>query len=335
MKPKRLSCAALVLLAGTIYRPAWTQPATGEAKQWLQRMAQATQTLNYQGTFIYAQGPHLEAMRIVHGSNAKGERQRVFSLSGAPREVVLDSGSVTCFLPKRQAKFHSNRHQRSHFPLPIPIEIGRIEGHYELQMLGTDRIAGLSTRIVAIKPRDQWRFGYRFWLDERNGMVLRAVLLDENSYPLEQLMFTEFEIKPEIADADFATPALAPDSAHEESAAPPNEEPLQSSAWRIGRVPDGFIKVLHNRLLKNPEQQATEHLVFSDGLATVSIFLEKLGERPTSSLQGATKLGSINAFGRSIAGHQVLVVGEVPAATVQHIVDAIEYDPKQAQELGR
>ena len=332
MKRKLLPCAALAL-AGSLSPAGWTQPAppvADEAKQWLERMVEATQTLNYEGTFIYVQGPHVEAMRIVHGSGPEGERQRLFSLNGPPREVVIANNSVVCLLPKQQATFAGNDYQRSPFPLSIPREIGRLESHYQFEIVGTDRIAGLEARIIAIKPRDAWRFGYRLWLDERNGMILRSVLLDDRGHPLEQLMFTDLQVKPQIDEAAFQSPALpegaSPANRNDPAVPSPTGEPVKESAWRVEQLPEGFVKVLHNRFAESPGRHPTEHLVFADGLATISVFLEKLDSAP-ALLQGVSQLGSMNAFGKAAHGYQILVVGEVPAVTVQRIAAAIQYDP--------
>ncbi|MDV7393453.1 MucB/RseB C-terminal domain-containing protein, partial [Arthrospira platensis SPKY1] len=93
---------------------------------------------------------------------------------------------------------------------------------------------------------------------------------------------------------------------------------MTHSAWRIVQLPEGFIKVLHNRFTKSPGHHPTEHIVFADGLATISVFLEELNGAPPL-LQGGSQLGSMSAFGTVVEGHQILVVGEVPAATVRHI----------------
>lgn len=333
MKRKLLSCAALALAAGLLSPAGWTQPAqpvADEAKQWLERMVEATQTLNYEGTFIYVQGPHIEAMRIVHGSTPEGERQRLFSLNGPPREVVVANNSVICLLPKQQATFANPDSLRSPFPLSIPREIGRLESHYQFEILGADRIAGLEARIIAIKPRDAWRFGYRLWLDQRNAMVLRSVLLDDRGHPLEQLMFTDFQVKPHIDEAAFQSLALpegsSPANPNFADASPSTGEPVKESAWRVEQLPAGFVKVLHNRFAESAGRRSTEHLVFTDGLATISVFLEKL-DGALALLQGASQFGSMNAFGKAVEGYQVLVVGEVPTATVQRIATAIHYDP--------
>lgn len=320
MKHRRLTCILLLLMSCS---PAWAQ---SEARQWLERMLEATKTLNYEGTFIYIQGPHIEAMRIVHGNSAAGERQRLFSLSGAPREVLVSDGNVVCTLPRQSATFANGRHQRPPFPLSIPRELGRLESNYQVEMLGADRVAGMETHIIAIKPRDTWRFGYRLWLDREHAMLLRSVLLDERGYPLEQLMFTDLQIKAQIDDSAFQS-TTSPPAAHTHL---PNAEAtaVSTSPWQIRELPAGFTKVLHNRSAAAPNRPSVEHLVFADGLATISIFLEKLHQGQAALLEGASQLGSMHAFGRALAGHQILVIGEVPAATVRRIASAVEYAPE-------
>ena len=325
-----LHCAALALAAGSVPAVGWTQSPAAEARQWLERMIQATQTLNYEGTFIYVQGPHIEAMRIIHGGGNDHERQRLFSLSGPLREIVVAHNSVICLSPEQQATVAGSDYPRSPFPVSIPSELGRLESHYEFAVLGEDRVADLATRIIAIQPKDHWRFGYRLWLDQRNGMVLRSALLDDQGHPVEQLMFTDFQIKPHIDDAEFKTPAPPPKTTPsltplpDENGAATTGDPVTVSAWRIEQIPEGFVKVLHNRFARTPTGRQTEHLVFADGLATISVFLEQLDGTP-ALLQGASQLGSMNAFGTTLDGYQVLVVGEVPAATVQRIAASIRH----------
>ena len=325
-----LHCAVLALAAGSFPAAGWPQPPTANARQWLERMIQATQTLNYEGTFVYVQGPHIEAMHIVHSGGNDHERQRLISLSGPLREVVVANNSVICLSPERQATVAGSDYPRSPFPVSIPSELGQLESHYEFTVLGEDRVAGLDTQMIAIRPKDTWRFGYRLWLDRRNGMVLRSALLDDKDHPVEQLMFTDFQLKPHIDEAEFKTPTaplevqLPPVPPSGENAKAATGEPVTQSEWRIGEIPEGFIKALHNRFAQTPSRRQTEHLVFADGLATISVFLEKLDGMP-ALLQGASQFGSMNAFGTTLNGYQILVVGEVPAATVQHIANSIQH----------
>lgn len=330
MKRKLLCCAILALAAGSLPSLGRTQPAATEnARDWLERMLRANQTLNYEGTFIYVQGPHLEAMRIIHGGGPEGERQRLFSLSGPPRELVVANGGVICRSPRQQTAIANGDYRRSPFPLSIPRELGSLESHYALELLGEDRVAGLEARVVAINPRDAWRFGYRLWLDQRNGMVLRAALLDERGHPVEQFMFTDLQIRPRIDEAAFAPAdgAAVQAQPNPDAKLPPRGEPVTQSAWRVQQLPDGFTEVSHQRFTEVAGRHPTEHMVFADGLATISVFVERLEGAPPL-LQGGSSLGSMNAFGTVINGYQVLVVGEVPAATVQRLADSIQYVPK-------
>ncbi len=339
MKRKSLIYIALTLVTSALCPVSRAQPvppgANDEARQWLERMVETTQTLNYEGTFIYIQGPHVEAMRIVHSSGPNGERQRLLSLNGPPREVLVDNQRVVSVLPNRQMAFASYDASHASFPLSIPREIGRLGSHYQFELLGEDRIAGLDARIIVIKPRDAWRFGYRMWLDRRNAMVLRSALLDEQGHPLEQIMFTDLQVKTQIDAATFqpSVPPGDPAPAPQGQVDPPVGESVKDSAWRVESLPEGFVKVLHKRFAESPNQHLTEHLVFADGLATISVFVEKLDGGP-ALLQGASQLGSMNAFGRTLEGHQVLVVGEVPAATVQHLASQIVYDPARLKANG-
>lgn len=335
MKRRFLYCAVLALAAGSLPPLGRAQPTAAEdARRWLERMLDSTQNLNYEGTFIYVQGPHVEAMRIIHGGGQPGgERQRLVSLNGPPREIVVANNHVICLSPKGQTPFAGSGYRRSPFPLSIPQEPGRLESHYELQLLGEDRVAGLKAQVIAIKPRDAWRFGYRLWLDQRNGIALRAALLDEQGQPVEQLMFTDLQLKPRIDEAAFESPAPSSENPAPEAPAngdgtqAPVGEPVTQSAWQVEQLPEGFSKVSHNRFTEPSGRHPTEHLVFTDGLATISVFLERLeGDPPL--LQGGSRLGSMNAFGTVVSDHQVLVVGEAPAATVRRIATSVRYAPE-------
>ncbi len=339
MKRPLLHCALLALATVSSLPADCAQPTAEEAKRWLERMIQATRELNYEGTFIYVQGPHMEAMRIVHGGGRDGERQRLFSLTGPPREILVANNGVICLLPKQNATFVSGEYRHSRFPISIPSELGQLESQYDFEMVGQDRVAGVEARVVAIKPRDTLRYGYRLWLDQRNAMLLRSALLNDKDYPVEQLMFTDLQVKQQIDEAAFKPPVSAGDAGSpptmqttEGATSLPAGEPVTKSAWIVARLPDGFVKVLHNRFMEAFGRHPTEHMIFSDGLATVSVFLERLdGASPL--LQGGSQLGSMNAFGTQMGDYQILVVGEVPAATVQSIATSISYDPEVAKNL--
>lgn len=296
-----------------------------EAKEWLERMILANQDLDYEGEFVYVRGPHMESMHITHQGGEKGQRQRMFSLSGSPREIIVSENQVVSLLFNQKKESDAIRYQRSPFPISLPRDLDKLELSYDFEILGNDRVAGRTTQVVAIKPRDKWRFGYRLWLDEETGIVLRSVLLDEKSYPLEQLMFTDLQIKPEIDSTLFSPSASISKSQSSPSTKKPLKEKVSQSRWQIAGLPLGFKQVMHSRFQSNVNSHATEHMVLTDGLATVSVFLEPLTQSKPL-LKGSTQLGAMHAYGKVIDDHQALVVGEVPKQTIRKIVDSLTHN---------
>jgi sigma-E factor negative regulatory protein RseB len=293
----------------------------GNAKKWLERMIQATQTLNYEGTFVYVQGQHLEAMHIIHKAGADGEQQRMFSLSGSPREVVVADNQVICLLPKQKRSLGKSGYQRSPFPISLPQDLDELEQNYRFRMFGKDRVAGIKTQVIAIQPRDNLRFGYRLWLEQKTAMVLRSAILSHREHALEQLMFTDWQVKPEI-DAALVSPPDVKSTVSPQTAAK-RKIGDQEPEWIFRELPQGFKQVMYNRFTGASDKHLTEHIVLTDGLATVSVFLEPLlGSSPL--LKGAAQMGAMNAYGMVIDQHQALIVGEVPQLTVQEIASALQ-----------
>ncbi len=324
--PRRRSLITALQLAAllSLLPAARADSSQDEARRWLERMIEAAHTLSYEGTFVYVQGQHLEAMRIAHSSGAAGEQQRMFSLSGLEREVVVANNQVTCMLPaKQEMAFQSPAYRRSPPPLSLPKELGKLEHQYRFELLGEDRVAGKKTRIVVIKPRDALRFGYRFWLDNETGMVLRSALVDEGDRVLEQLMFTDLQFK---SESDLKPPPSTPSPPAPEPAQGEGKmEQVEQSSWTVTRLPAGFSQVMHNRFKgDSAPQHPAEHLVFTDGLATVSVFLEPLGGAEPL-LEGPAHMGAMNAFGKVIEDHQLVVVGEVPQAAVAMIASSVKF----------
>ncbi|MDX1654928.1 MAG: MucB/RseB C-terminal domain-containing protein, partial [Candidatus Competibacteraceae bacterium] len=297
---------ALALLTGLMAAAGATQQ--DDANSWLERMNWAVRHLNYEGTFVYVQGQSLAAMHILHAYDEEGERQKLSALNGATREVVVSDDRITSVLPQRRI---SLRGPESTSPLHVslPQELGELEEYYHFKVLGKDRVAGLTTQVIAIQPRDQLRFGYRLWLEQETALVLRSALLDDQGRVIEQLMFTELELKSEI-DQGLLTASGGQQHRPQETAT----QAVEHSPWVIEELPAGFEKVFHTRFSGHHGDRTTEHILLTDGLATISVFVEPLqGAKPL--LEGGSQMGAMNAFGTVVADHQVLVVGEVPQST--------------------
>jgi sigma-E factor negative regulatory protein RseB len=297
--------------------------AGNEARQWLDDMSEALQNLNYDGTFVYLHDGKLEAMRIIHRRDGEGEKERLVSLTGSAREVIRDNQSVTCILPDSKSVMVGRSGPRQPFPV-VPRDLDSIEKYYRFESVGDDRMAGVMTQVVSITPRDAYRYGYRFWIAKDSKMLLKSDLNGVHGAPIEQVMFTQMGVGSEVSEASMPVSAGegAPAWHHQDiggTATTDSGEPR----WVVHRLPDGFSLTHYQRKRMQPGGEGTEHLVYSDGLATVSVYVE-MASADADALTGLSSMGAMNAYGTIVDGHQVVVVGEVPAVTVEMMARSID-----------
>lgn len=290
----------------------------GEAFDWLDRMSGAIRDLNYRGTFVYQHNGSLEAMQIVH-RGGEDSRQRLFALSGAAREVIRDREGVTCILSDSKSVMVDRSLPRGPFAA-LPRDLERLSRHYRFSLDGIDRILRRPSQVVVIEPRDAYRYGYRFWLDREHALPLRSELVTAEGRPLEQVMFTRIEVLEHIEDAALQPALDGEQFTRHEGPAPDREIPADSEMrWEFDWLPAGFELRGHNWHGMPVGGQRVEHWVFGDGLATVSVYIEAHDGTSPPGLQGLSRMGAVSAMGRTLDGHHVTVVGEVPAETVERL----------------
>ncbi len=294
---------------------------SSQARKWLERMTKAMSEMSYQGTFVYVRDGVVETMRITHVSDETGVRERLYSLSGPRREVIRNRKGVRCVLQDSNSVVEDTAVANTFFP-EIPLAaIGHKPAGYHLKLNGKARIAGQTARRVSIKPRDVFRYGYDYWLEEETGLLLKWVLKDTDQKVLAKLMFTDFSIGPDIDLKE-----LESDSPAENFIALPTFSKVKTVVatanprWKPHRLPPGFKLSSHNQQM-SPEG-IFEHMVYSDGLASVSVYIEKKGSE-VRVLRGFSQLGTNNAYSRQKGELQITVIGEVPAVTVKTIANSV------------
>ena len=104
-------------------------------------------------------------------------------------------------------------------------------------------------------------------------------------------------------------------------AAPAN---LSGAGWVVTSELPGFRKITELKR-RVGESAGVGQVVYSDGLAAVSVFIEPLDARRDPVRTGLATVGAIHIYTREVAKHMVTVVGEAPAASVQRIANAVEY----------
>lgn len=316
----------LLLLTGLV---AGGVGATQEAHTLLQQMSQASQDLNYRGTFVYLHNGRLEAIRILHRAAEGDEQERMIALTGEAREVIRDNERVTCILPKSRSVMVDRSIPRKPFAADLPHDLDSLTNTYEFLVAGEDRVSGLPSRIVVIKPRDAYRYGYRLWLDKATSLLLKSDLIDPKGHPVEQMMFTDMQIMDTLPAEDLVPALQGKDYTvidHADQNAVAKSADSADSDWIIHELPAGFMLTYHNHHALHGAAGEVEHLVFSDGLATVSVYIEP-HRADKKAPSGMSTMGAVHALGVRRGDYQMTVVGEVPGQTVERIETAVQRRP--------
>ncbi len=280
--------------------------------------------LNYRGDFVYVHENLLESMQISHYRDAHGEKERLISLNGEAREVIRDNQNLTCIWPSSRKVVVDLSRKNSFSPIFIPEDIARLEKFYVMKLLGKDRVANMNAVVVHIDPRDKYRYGMKFWINEDNGLMMKSSLINENGKVVEKVMFTSLELfegdeKPVIdtmpkIDESFTLVRYHSGDSSKSFAA--------DNSWQLGRTPGGFWResVMKRKI---PDSDYFVHqMVYTDGLASLSVFIER---QTGVTSQGGSSMGAVNAFIRILNNHSVTAIGEVPAATVKEIAESVSY----------
>jgi sigma-E factor negative regulatory protein RseB len=316
MRPHYLFALALFLPAA-----AWCEPRS--AVDWLNRMSQAAHDLNYEGTFTYEHGGRMQTMQIFHGTSGEGERDRLIALDGASREVVREGGRVTAILPDHKAVVEEEAGSGTPLPINVPTRIDQLESFYQIRVGGLGRVAGQAARKIMIVPRDRYRYGQSLWLDQNTGLLLKAELRDGRNGVVEQLVFTRLKVYEKGLPAGVLK-AQSPSEGLTRYAHEGEEQPAtpDQSRWVVTNLPAGFREEMRRTHNMPGTKMPVEHRVFSDGLASVSVFIEPARGRKMQRARTLHK-GALNAYTRYVDNQKVTVLGDVPAATVRLIGDGV------------
>jgi len=308
--------AACLVWAGSV-------SAADLSRSWLDRMSDAVEYLNYEGTLVHMYGNDTDVLKIVHRVEGGSVTERITALSGSGREIIRNDDEVTCILPDQQAVLVEARDERDGSQSPLrgrlPSSTQFDEDFYTLSLAGTSRVAGRDVVIVEVMPRDAFRYGYRLWLDHDTAMPLKSQLWDKDGNVVEQIMFADINMMDSIPES-AVQPSVPMDSfSWKHSSAPVDGSGAELPvSWRATMMPPGF-KLAAAKTKSAPEAgQPIEHLVYSDGLASVSVFIE-MGVATEEQGEGLSRIGAANAYTTMMEERLITAVGEVPARTVRMI----------------
>lgn len=314
-----LGALVLCLVAGWAH--AQTSP---EALEWLRKVYRATEQLSYAGTFVYQQGERTETSRIVRLAGASGGIEKVEVLDGVPREILRTKDEIRCYMPETRTIKVDRRGDPRAFPAMLPEHVAGLAEHYTITLGDARRIAGFDCREIVLAPKDELRYGYRLWADSRSGMLLKSQTLARDGEVVEQFTFAQLEIG--TVSRDRVRPPRATRSWRVEQAGTVPTD-LAQAGWHLGAELPGFRKIVEVRRMLR-DAHPVGQMVFSDGLAAVSVFIEPIPVQASQSRIGISSMGAVNVYTREVANHLVTVVGETPATSVQRIGNTVEYRPQ-------
>lgn len=298
---------------------------THEPLDWLDRMVAGLHAQNYQGTFILQRGERIDTVRVIHAAENGGYRERLHTLTGTIKEVVRSVDQIST-LKGARTEVQQQGQGGPQWPPAIAAALVRDHGGYALSSLGHDRIAGLPCNRLLAQAQDSWRFSHRYCIHKQTGFPLLSELLDADGQLLERMVFTEIEFLDAVAEDDLR--AQHEHSRHIEIRATQPLDAAENSglaaAWSLDDLPPGFVTVMVTQRDWGTGAPPSLHYVLSDGLATISVYMDRL-ENDAEMFSGVTRFGATHAAAQPVADHQITVVGEVPEVTVQAILESLRY----------
>jgi len=293
------------LLAGFAGLLALSGAARADAVfDWLNRAAAAAKQQNYSGIYVYHQGEHVEVLRVLHRLDASGEQEKVEVLDGPPRQFLRINNDVYCHLQDGKSVRLERNTSRRFFPALLPADPARLLDYYDVKLGGTERVAGRLCQMVTLEPRDGYRYAYNLWLDKQTGLPLKSRIVNSNGGVVSMFVFSEIQIG-KAPDSQLFRNDLAGKRIQKASLDTPVD-----IAWSV-TPPPGYAQVQTAVRPLPGKKMPVTHLIFSDGLSVLSLFVEPV-EPGVQRLRGLSAEGAIGAYAREVDGYSVTTMGEVP-----------------------
>jgi len=308
-------------------------------EQWLMQMSANSARLSYSGSLVYAEGKRMQAMKIYHALKNGQRRERLVHLSGEPREFIRRGETVMCVdtvngvvkLGRQGSGLKDTAMQgdsAGHYPGDYAARFASLREPYRVSFAGRGRVAGREVALIALQPKDNYRYGFSLALDTESKLLLRSLMLNAEGAVLERFEYTEITIGQEISNHDLepqlkVEPAAVPATSPRYSDASATKPRAQAAAWRVNWVPPAFTRSAKGVAGQGAGNAGESRQMYSDGLTAFSVFVEdntNLGRR--SWQRGATTAHTV--VKQDDAGvFSVTVVGELPLVAARKIAASV------------
>lgn len=287
------------------------------AEALLNQMNQASQTLDYELNYIFVYKNQIDSLRYRHGIVNDQDVAHVAYLSGPVREVIHRDNEVSYFeYPFEPFTIESDQIVA---PLPvIPVDTQQLSKLYDFVSLGRSREAGLVCDVVRISSKDDMRYSYLLWIDQKSKLLVRADLLDQDDEPIEQVRALSLVVSPAIGQQlSGITNAKLP---------PMVSVPQRTNMtfkWDVEFIPEGFHVIAHNSYPLLSTQRAVENQMFSDGLFNFSVYVAKADQYSVS--EQMVRQGRRALYTLVKANAEITVLGDIPLNTAKRIANSVTF----------
>ena len=298
-------------------------PGRGERSvgEWLLRMHEASRRRSYVGTFVVSSyAGALSSARIWHACEGDVQMERVESLSGVPRAIFRRNDDVMTFLPESKVARSEKRESLGLFPSLLTGSDNSIPDYYGARGVGADRVAGHDADVVHVAPKDNLRYGYRIWSERKSGLVVKLQTLDTDGKVLEQAAFSELQLDAPVR-MDRLAQMMASTDGYRVEKADVVKTTAAAEGWSLKATVAGFKSM---SCYKRPASENTMQWIFSDGLASVSLFVEPY-DRQRHTQEGLfAAVGATQTLTHRIQDWWVTAVGEAPPHTLKAFALSLE-----------
>jgi len=278
----------------------------------LNKMSEKPRQINYEGVFTYQHkdNPSLQTFRILHWHEGNMTYDRLQHMNGPIREITRKAAVNDC-------ESIGDKLRQGKLPLIGDLVNQMKDYHFELR--NKERIAGRIATVLLAVPLDQFRYSYFFSIDDETGLILKVWLVDENAHAMERYQFTELNLKPDLSQVDDIPTSGIRKNLPAKSNCVTEAKPAN---WQLAWVPSGF-----NFAGEGKPRENLEMLMFTDGLATFSVFIEPATSGiPEGVAQRGATLAMMTGLEYQKQLYRVTIVGEIPVVTAQRVAQGITHN---------
>ena len=321
----RARVLARVAVASVLVAPSvsvFAQDASSDVQTWLDRMNVAAEELNYRGSYVHAVDGNAEEFHIVHRFLNGSVREKITASGPEAREMLWTEDAIWSIFPEQRLVLVEGADSAA-LPLVTGLSYSeQLENYYQMTTFARGSVANRETQVVSVRAKDQYRYGYLVWLDRETALPLKMQVRNDEGRIIESLIFTEIELVDSIADTELESAIDFAGFTFKQPGTAEIDTPV-SEIWGASRLPGGFRLSISRESMIAGSELPVQHLVYTDGLASVSVFIAHPETVPDIP-KGLSRDGSRNAYSLRVNGRWATAIGDVPGRTVERIATSLD-----------